>query len=92
MFLVRNSVLHDLQTADAQVAWDAWRVKAAEQDGTHGPVQRSTPRSGEPPALVLMRDHFAATTIGLLVPVSALYGFIVWIVCGVVYQSPQRDG
>jgi hypothetical protein len=85
MLAMRSGVLQR-DAGAAQQDWNTWRNEAAKQDGEHGPVQRSVPRSGEPPALVLMRDYFAATTIGLLVPVSALYGFIAWIVCGVAYS------
>ena len=87
MFFARDSVLESMNKPEAQQAWNDWRTEAAEQDGTHGPVQRSIPRSGEPPSLVLMRDYFAVSTIGLLVPVSALYLFSAWVVCGVVYQA-----
>jgi hypothetical protein len=88
MFLLRQSVLANLETPQAQSDWNKWRMEASAQDGTHGPVQRSAPRSAQPPALVLMRDYFAAILVGLLLPVSALYGFIAWIACGVVYQQP----
>jgi hypothetical protein len=88
MFYSRSSVLANVTSPEAQQEWNDWRTEAAKQDGTHGPVQRSTPRSGEPPALVLMRDYFAGSTIGLLLPVSALYGFFAWVICGLIYQSP----
>jgi hypothetical protein len=88
MFLLRQSVLANLETPQAQSDWNKWRIEASTQDGTHGPVQRSAPRSTQPPALVLMRDYFGAILVGLLLPVSALYGFIAWIACGVVYQQP----
>jgi hypothetical protein len=87
MFVARNSVLASMDSPETQQEWNDWRTEAAKQDGTHGPVQRSTPRSGEPPSLVLMRDYFAVSTIGLLLPVTALYIFFAWVICGVVYQS-----
>ena len=89
MFVARNSVLASMDSPEAKQEWNDWRSEAAKQDGTHGPVQRSTPRSGEPPSLVLMRDYFAASTIGLLLPASALYVFFAWVICGVIYQSPS---
>lgn len=89
LLAVRNGVM-ERDSAVAQRDWNTWRSEAAKQDGTQGTVQRSIPRSGEPPALVLMRDYFVPTTVGLLVPVSALYAFVAWIVCGVAY-SPSSD-
>jgi len=42
-----------------QAEWDAWRKDAKELSKGPGPVLRRTPKSAEPPALVLMRDYFA---------------------------------
>jgi hypothetical protein len=92
MIVARNSVMTSMDTPEAQQAWNDWRAEAAKEDGAHGPVQRSVPRSGEPPSLVLMRDYFAVSTVGLLVPVSALYGFFAWVLCGVMNQSPLPAG
>ena len=89
MLLLRQNVLASQTTPQAQAAWNQRRVEASKQDGTHSPVQRSVPRSDEPPALVLMRDYFAAVLIGLLLPISALYAFITWIVCGVTYPPTK---
>ncbi len=88
MFVLRQSVLANMSTPEAQAGWEKWRSAAAQDDGTHSPVQRSVPRSDTPPALVLMKDYFGPVLIGLLLPVSALYGFIAWIGCGVKYQLP----
>ncbi len=35
-----------------------WKAEAAKEDGTAGPVQRTVPKSNEPPLLILMRDYF----------------------------------
>ena len=43
----------------AQAEWDAWREDAKKMAEEPGPVKRRVPKSAEPPALVLMRDHFA---------------------------------
>ncbi len=87
MFLVRQTMIPELSTAQSQADWNAWRAEAAQQDGTHGPVQRTVPKSPEPPLLVLMRDYFPACVLGLLVPLSALYAVIAWLACGVARQS-----
>ncbi len=87
MFAWRRDVLADMATPEAQTEWNDWRTKAAEQDGKHAPVQLTVSKSPQPPVLVLMRDYFPACVIGLLVPLSALYAFIAWLICGVLRQS-----
>ena len=87
MFTVRENVVPELSTAQEQADWNQWRAEAAQQDGTHGPVQRVAPRSPEPPLLLLMRDYFPACVVGLLVPLSALYAVIAWMISGVIRQS-----
>jgi hypothetical protein len=83
----RQSLLTNLTTPEAQSSWNEWRAEAAREDGTHGPVQRTVPKSPEPPSLVLMRDYFPACLAGLLIPLSALYGFIAWLALGIARQS-----
>jgi hypothetical protein len=90
MFAWRRDVLADMATPEAQSEWNDWRTKAAQQDGKHGPVQLTVSKSPQPPVLVLMRDFFPACVIGLLVPLSALYGVIAWLVCGVLRQSGRE--
>jgi hypothetical protein len=87
MFAWRHDVLAEMATPEAQTEWNDWRTKAAEQDGKHAPVQLTVSKSPQPPVLVLMRDYFPACVIGLLVPLSALYGFIAWLICGVLRQG-----
>jgi hypothetical protein len=87
MSVIRQGVIADLGTPQAQADWNAWRTEAAQQDGTKGPVQRSVPKSPEPPMLVLMRDYFPACVLGLLLPLSALYIVTTWMACGVLRQS-----
>jgi hypothetical protein len=87
MAIWRQNTLADMATPEAQSAWNDWRNKAAEQSGTAGPVQRTIPKSPQPPALILMRDYFVACLIGVIVPLSALYAFIAWVACGVMRQS-----
>jgi hypothetical protein len=84
MLMWRRDVLSEMATPQAQAEWNDWRTKAAEQDGKHSPVQLTVSKSPQLPVLVLMRDYFPACVIGLLVPLSALYGFTVWLACGVM--------
>ena len=86
----RQAVVTNLSTPQAQAAWNEWRAEAAQEDGTRGPVQRAAPKSPEPPMLVLLRDYFTACVVGLLVPLSALYAFIAWIIWGMLRQNSGR--
>lgn len=87
MFLVRNNIVPELSTAQSQADWNAWRVEVAQQNAAHGPVQRTVPKSPEPPMLVLMRDYFPACVLGVFLPLSALYAVIAWMICGVIRQK-----
>jgi hypothetical protein len=89
LFALRASVLAEMSTPAAEADWMRWKAEAAKEDGTAGPVQRTVPKSNEPPLLILMRDYFRASVVGLLLPVSALYWFIAWLVHGVATQSAE---
>jgi hypothetical protein len=91
MFAARQSLVPELSTSQSQADWNAWRAEAATQDGRHGPVQRTVPKSPEPPMLVLMRDYFPACVVGLLLPLSALYAVIAWMACGVMRQAKEAS-
>jgi hypothetical protein len=67
----RRSVMATYGTPQAQAEWDTWREDAQEMASDAGPVRRRAPKSAEPPALVLMRDHFAAC-LGLAVLLSSI--------------------
>jgi hypothetical protein len=89
MFHVRDSVLQSAG-AESQQNWEAWREAVKEGQGDEGPVQRRVPKSGEPPALVLLRDHFAVCLTIALVLSSVLFGTFVLFVRGVMNSpSPQ---
>ena len=90
MYLLRSNVLAKMGTAEAQRDWNAWRAEAAKEDGSSGPVQRTVPKSPVPPLYLLMHDYFAAALVGLLLPTSALFFFIAWLVTGVMKQSARE--
>jgi hypothetical protein len=92
MFLWRQSTLSDESVQQSQANWNQWRSKAAEDDGKKSPVLRTVPKSVEPPAVVLMRDYFPACVLGTIVPISGLYVFIAWLVCGVLRQGNGNNG
>lgn len=74
MLWARAGAIRTYGTADAQAEWDDWREEAREQAASGGPVERKVPKSVEPPALVLMRDHFLACLGAALVAALGVYG------------------
>ena len=64
----------------AQSEWESWREDTKKMAEGAGPVKRRVPKSAEPPALVLMRDHFAICLAGSVLLTSVLFGtFMVFI-------------
>ncbi len=72
MFVLRGRILHDFDTPEARAQWQAWR-EAEPNQPNHGPVKRKPPATAEPPALLLMRDHFAVILSGAIVFGSLLF-------------------
>lgn len=89
MLKSRDWALAQLSTPDSIADWRTWRNDVERQQTNPGPVQRRTPKSTEPPALVLMRDHFAVSMVGAIVFSSAFYWVFAWFVFGVM-KSPQQ--
>lgn len=87
LFSIRESTLAESDDEQSRIEWQKWKAEAAQQDGTRSPVQRSVPKTDEPPLHLLARDHFPAMVVGLILPLTALYWFIVWLVRGVM-NSP----
>lgn len=99
MVRVRSAAMQSFGTEDAQAEWDAWRADAEEMSEGKGPVRRRPPQSAEPPALVLMRDHFGVCLGLALVLSSLLYGTAMFFLRGIVSsggkfgpaRQPGRD-
>jgi hypothetical protein len=83
----RASALRTYGTGQAQRDWERWREDAAGESGESqpltGPVQRRKPKSTSPPAMVLMRDHFAICLSFSLIMTSALFVMTMVMVRGV---------
>lgn len=77
----RAAAIETYGTNEAGENWQNWR-NAAKEIGKGGPVERNSPMSGEPPPLVLMRDHFfSCLGISLLLS-SCLFGWLMICVRG----------
>lgn len=74
---IRGRVIAELDRPEIRADWQRWKNEARRQSALgKGPVQRRPPPSNEPPALILMRDHFPSVIVGSLVLGSCLYLFL----------------
>ena len=85
LLVARNSASKSFGTETAKRDWEAWRKDAAAQQESSTPVQRSVPRSEEPPTLVLLRDHFGVCVATSLVLTSVLYWTTALFVRGILF-------
>jgi len=88
VFYGRQVALAVYGSAEAQAEWDAWRAGAAQLAESSGPVKRRVPKSAEPPALVLMRDHFAVCLGGAIVLSTILFGTFTLLFRGAMQTDP----
>ena len=98
LFMVRQSAMDTFGTAESKQAWEDWRQHVAKQADGGSPVERTVPRSTEPPSLVLLRDHFATCVLTSLLMSSVLYWAIMFFLRGamsgpriVVDFNPPRN-
>lgn len=76
--IARQHVIARLSGPEAQAHWQRWQqAEAARQVDPLSPVRRRAPKSPEPPALVMMRDSFAAIVVAMLVVVTVCFAFAV---------------
>lgn len=99
MLRVRQVTLATMGTPEARAEWNAWRESEPNQR-TDLPVSRRPPKSPEPPALVLMRDHFAVLISAAIVFSSLLFAALAIAARGVLagtsheqqgWDLPQRS-
>jgi hypothetical protein len=90
MFQLREVTLETMGTPEARAEWEAWR-QAAPNQRKDQPVERRPPKSDEPPALVLMRDHFPVMLGGAVVFSSLLYGALAFALRGAIAGSDQSQ-
>jgi hypothetical protein len=84
---IRAGIIEELSTPEEQAHWQKWKVEAARQDGTAGPVARRPPKSDEPPTLVLLRDHYAVLVVAGLTFYSFLFALAVFLGWGMIRGS-----
>jgi hypothetical protein len=93
LLAARESALSRFSTPESAAAWEAWRADVRATQGRRSPVERRVPKSAEPPALVLMRDHFGVSLGGAILFSSLLYWVMAWFVMGTfsVRQASDRE-
>lgn len=91
IFDTRAKMIAQYSSEKAQRDWETWRSEATTQtnDGT---VERRQPKSLEPPALVLMRDHFTVVVIAGVVFGSMLFFMLAVAVHGTLAKPPKSTG
>jgi hypothetical protein len=87
----RTSTVAELSTPAEQESWQTWKTDASKQDGHSGPVARRTPKSDEPPTLVLVREHFGVLVAAALTFYSFLYFLAVFLARGMI-GGPSMNG
>jgi hypothetical protein len=84
----RRYALQDFATTAAQEQWSEWRDDVQKQSKKVGPVSRRTPKSTQPPTLVLLRDHYPVVLGGALLMSSLLF-FVLVFFCRAIFSSPR---
>lgn len=84
LVILRQRTVAGLDTPEARRQWQAWKQEASDEHKAAGPVRRRPIRSDEPPALVLLRDHFAAIVATTLMICSFLFAFLAFVASGSV--------
>jgi hypothetical protein len=88
----RGSLLDRLDTKTARENWEAWRVEAGRQASGEGPVRRNTPKSPEPPTLVLLRDYYGVCVAGVWLFTTLLFAVLVFVSRGIAAGRRDKHG
>ena len=78
----RQRVIDSLGSPEALAQWRAFAEETRKEPAPGQAVQRRPVKSDEPPALVLMRDHFMAIAVTSLLIGSFVYAFLAFLVLG----------
>ncbi len=90
MVETRRRVIAQLDNASARAQWRQWKDEVAKRQADENVrVKRRVPRGDEPPALVMLRDHFPAVLGGVLVVATFLFAFLAFLLRG-IFSSPAK--
>jgi hypothetical protein len=89
LFQARDRQLALASRPEARAEWEAWK-ESVRQDNEAGtqPVARRVPTAAEPPAMILLRDHFVGVCATLLLVWTAFFGFMAMVITGVMRGTP----
>jgi hypothetical protein len=74
---------------EARADWETWKEDVRTGEAPRfGPVKRRVPTASEPPATILLRDHFPSILLTVFLVWSALFGFLAMVVTGVLRGTP----
>ncbi len=90
MHVARGRVVSTFADGETQSSWERFREDTAQSQGAGG-VDRRVPISAEPPALVLMRDHYATCLGGVLMMYTGIYVSLAAMIRGVLNNPGQID-
>lgn len=80
--MARQRVIDSLGSPEALAEWRAFAEETRKEPAPGQAVARRPVKSDEPPALVLMRDHFTAIAATSLLIGSFVYAFLAFLVLG----------
>ena len=87
----RQRIIASLSTPEALASWRAWADETQRPAGDDQPVARRPVTSDEPPALILMRDHFAVVlAVGLIIG-TFLFLFVGFLASGLMRERRTAD-
>lgn len=82
----REAVIAQMSAPEAKQAWGEWRGETERPPEPGLPVARRPVQSDEPPALILMRDHFPVIMGVTLLIGSFLFAFLGFLGRGIWHQ------
>lgn len=86
MYWMRAKAIAAYGSSQAISDWDDWRDAQDELVKQGARTKRKKPLSSEPPALVLMRDHFAACTGAAVMAAGGAFLVFAFLLRGVLAQ------
>ena len=87
---VRQRTLASFDTTEQRALWDEWKRKAPQAGQSHkNPVKHPQPKADEPPALLLMRDHFPVVMTAGVIFGSLLFGATMVFIRGIFARKRE---
>lgn len=86
---VRDRHLEWAAQPQSRAEWEAW--KEAVRDGNESasqPIARRVLTADEPPATILLRDHFPGVCLTLFLVWTAFFAFMAMVTTGVLRGTP----